>query len=710
MNKKLATALKVILVLALLIVAVVMITMLLAPKEDNEIKFSTLIDEIKSDKIEQVIYYSGNQIRIMYKNNSVVTDPKQFPKKFDKYAYGPGYTEYSRLMAELQTDANYGAEGGFTFIWGHNDYTDKTGWISSLIPILAIVGTAVLMFFIYRQSMGSNSKAMSFGKTKARLNSNIKVRFSDVAGAEEEKEELAEIVEFLKNPKKFEDVGARIPKGVLLVGPPGTGKTLFAKAVAGEANVPFFSISGSDFVEMFVGTGAARVRDLFDQAKHNMPCIIFIDEIDAVGRQRGAGLGGGHDEREQTLNQLLVQMDGFEKNDGIIIMAATNRADILDPALLRPGRFDRQIYVNIPDVIGREEIFKVHSRNKPLAPDVSFKILARMTAGFSGADIENLLNEASILAARAGRKVIIMEDVLEGINKVIAGPQKRSRKVTESDKRITAYHEAGHAIIAKLLPGCDEVQEVSIIPRGMAAGYTLTRPVTDDDHVTKSKLNDTITMMLGGRVAEEIVIHDVSTGASNDIERASEISRKMVTEWGMSEALGTIFLGGAHEVFLGKDYGQASGYSEAIQGSVDTEVKKILDDNYKRAKEILQSNRTILDNMVKVLFEKETIYTAEVDMLFEGKSAEEVCKYIDERVAKNESLRMEAIEKSEAEEKKSASEQAKELKEMLDRMNAISDSAKSEVKNTDSAKSEIKNTDSEVKNVPEDNEKKTDKK
>lgn len=710
MNKKLATALKVILVLALLIVAIVMITMLLAPKENNEIKFSTLIDEIKSDKIEQVIYYSGNQIRIMYKNNSVVTDAKQFPKKFDKYAYGPGYTEYSRLMAELQADPNYGAEGGFSFIWGHNDYTDKTGWISSLIPILAIVGTAVLMFFIYRQSMGSNSKAMSFGKTKARLNSNIKVRFSDVAGAEEEKEELAEIVEFLKNPKKFEDVGARIPKGVLLVGPPGTGKTLFAKAVAGEANVPFFSISGSDFVEMFVGTGAARVRDLFDQAKHNMPCIIFIDEIDAVGRQRGAGLGGGHDEREQTLNQLLVQMDGFEKNDGIIIMAATNRADILDPALLRPGRFDRQIYVNIPDVIGREEIFKVHSRNKPLAPDVSFKILARMTAGFSGADIENLLNEASILAARAGRKVIIMEDVLEGINKVIAGPQKRSRKVTESDKRITAYHEAGHAIIAKLLPGCDEVQEVSIIPRGMAAGYTLTRPVNDDDHVTKSKLNDTITMMLGGRVAEEIVIHDVSTGASNDIERASEISRKMVTEWGMSEALGTIFLGGAHEVFLGKDYGQASGYSEAIQGSVDTEVKKILDDNYKRAKDILQANRTVLDNMVKVLFEKETIYTAEVDMLFEGKSAEEVCKYIDERVAKNESLRMEAIDKMENEEKKSASEQAKELKEMLDRMNAMTDSAKSEVKNTESAKSEIKNADSEVKNTPEEDNKKTDKK
>ena len=398
--------------------------------------------------------------------------------------------------------------------------------------------------------------------------------------------------------------------------------------------MPFFSISGSDFVEMFVGTGAARVRDLFDQAKRNMPCIVFIDEIDAVGRQRGAGLGGGHDEREQTLNQLLVQMDGFEKNEGIIVMAATNRADILDPALLRPGRFDRQIYVSLPDVKGREAIFKVHSRNKPLAPDVSFKILARMTSGFSGADIENLLNEAAILAARAGRKVIVMVDLLEGINKVIAGPQKKSRVVTETDKRITAYHESGHAIVAKLLPGCDEVQEVSIIPRGMAAGYTLTRPETDDSHVTRSKLHDTIAMMLGGRAAEEIVIHDISTGASNDIQRATQLARSMVTEWGMSEAIGNIYLGGDKEVFLGKDFGATHTYSEELGGVIDVEIRKIIDGAYDRALTILREHRTILDNMVKVLYAKQTIYTDEVNMLFDGKSAEEVIADIDDRASK----------------------------------------------------------------------------
>ena len=495
----------------------------------------------------------------------------------------------------------------------------------------------IVLFIIFRQSAGANKQAMNFGKTKARVNMNVPVRFSDVAGAEEEKEELKEIVDFLKNPQKFSALGARIPKGVLLVGPPGTGKTLFAKAVAGESNVPFFSISGSDFVEMFVGTGAARVRDLFDQAKRNMPCIVFIDEIDAVGRQRGTGLGGGHDEREQTLNQLLVQMDGFEKNDGIIIMAATNRADILDPALLRPGRFDRQIYVNIPDVKGREAILKVHSRNKPLAPDVSFKILARMTSGFSGADLENLLNEAAILAARANRKVIVMEDILEGINKVIAGPQKKSRVVTDSDKRITAYHESGHAIIAKVLENCDEVQEVSIIPRGQAAGYTLTRPETDDSHITKGKLIDMITMMLGGRAAEEIVIHDISTGASNDIQRASTIARKMVTEWGMSKAVGNMYLGGDKEVFLGRDYGTTHSYSEQLGGVIDDEIKTILDKCYARALELLNKYRSVMDNMVKVLFAKDTIYTDEVEMLFEGRSAEEVIKAIDERQAKKDS-------------------------------------------------------------------------
>ena len=371
-----------------------------------------------------------------------------------------------------------------------------------------------------------------------------------------------------------------------------------------------------------------------------MPCIVFIDEIDAVGRQRGAGLGGGNDEREQTLNQLLVHMDGFEKNDGIIVIAATNRADVLDPALLRPGRFDRQIYVNVPDVKGREAILKVHSKNKPLSPDVSFKILARMTSGFSGADIENLLNEASILAARQNRRVIIMEDVLEGINKIIAGPQKKSRLITATDKRITAYHEAGHAIIARVLPNCDEVQEVSIIPRGMAAGYTLTRPSTDDSHVTKAKLNDMITMMLGGRAAEEIVIHDISTGASNDIQRASGIARKMVTEWGMSEKVGNIFLGGnSEEVFLGRDYGQHVVLSDKMVGVVDDEIKMLLDNGYKRALQILKDNRVLLDSMVKVLFEKETIYTDEVDMLFDGIDADDIIKSIDEKMAKREALR-----------------------------------------------------------------------
>lgn len=516
----------------------------------------------------------------------------------------------------------------------YNDPSSGSVLSSILVPILLYAVLAIVFIIILRKSMGANSQAMNFGKTTANQVRDIKVRFNDVAGAEEEKQELQEIVDFLKYPKKYTDIGARIPRGVLLVGPPGTGKTLFAKAVAGEANVPFFSISGSDFVEMFVGVGASRVRDLFDQAKKNMPCIIFIDEIDAVGRQRGAGLGGGNDEREQTLNQLLVQMDGFEQNDGIIIMAATNRADILDPALMRPGRFDRQIYVSAPDVKGREAIFKVHARNKPLAPDVSFKILARMTSGFTGADIENLLNEASILAVRSNRKVIVMEDILEGINKVIAGPQKKSRIVTETDKRITAYHEGGHAIVAKVLPNCDEVQEVSIIPRGMAAGYTLTRPETDDSHITKNKLLDTITMMLGGRAAEQIIIHDVSTGASNDIERASGIARKMVTEWGMSEKIGNMFLGGGHEVFVGKDYATQRDNSEEMSNLIDSEVKRILDECYAKALKILEEKRSVLDNMVKILFEKDTIYTDEVEMLFDGASTESIIEFIDKRNGK----------------------------------------------------------------------------
>lgn len=447
---------------------------------------------------------------------------------------------------------------------------------SILVPLILYAALFGIFMVVLRKSAGAQGQALNFGKTKANQVRDIKVRFNDVAGAEEEKQELQEIVDFLKHPKKYTDIGARIPRGVLLVGPPGTGKTLFAKAVAGEANVPFFSISGSDFVEMFVGVGASRVRDLFEQAQKNMPCIIFIDEIDAVGRQRGAGLGGGNDEREQTLNQLLVQMDGFEASSSIIVMAATNRADILDPALMRPGRFDRQIYVNVPDVKGREEIFKVHSRNKPLASDINFKSLARLTPGFTGADIENILNESAILAARADRKIITMKDISEAVNKVMAGPAKKSRLITESDKRITAYHESGHAIVAKLMKHCDDVHEVSIIPRGMAAGYTITLPENDDNHMTKGKLLDDIAMMLGGRAAEEIVIQDISTGASNDIQRATQLARKMVTEWGMSDSIGNMYLGSSEEVFLGRDYQSHLNYSEEVAAKIDEEVKTIM--------------------------------------------------------------------------------------------------------------------------------------
>ena len=438
-------------------------------------------------------------------------------------------------------------------------------------------------------------------------------------------------MEFLKDPKKFAELGARIPKGVWLVGPPGTGKTLFAKAVAGEANVPFFSISGSDFVEMFVGVGASRVRDLFSMAKKSMPCIVFIDEIDAVGRHRGAGLGGGNDEREQTLNQLLVQMDGFDANEGIIIIAATNRADILDPALLRPGRFDRQIYVNIPDVRGREAILKVHARNKPLAKDVNFKVIARITAGFSGADLANLLNEAAILAARADRKFITNVDLYEAINKVVIGPQKKSRVVTESDKRITAYHEAGHAILARLLPGCDPVQEVSIIPRGMAAGYTMTRPDNDSNHIEKSKLLDDIAMTLGGRVAEELIIKDISAGASNDISVITQRARKMVTEWGMSDVVGPVNYGGGDQVFIGKDMQTRATYSEELAKVIDEEVQKIIKNAHEKATKLLTENKSKLDNMARLLIERETIYQDEVDMIMEGKSATEIMKIMEEK-------------------------------------------------------------------------------
>lgn len=603
--------------LVLAVLLVVLLIRFLPSGKGKEVGYvgeGGLVELVKEGKVSDIYVNGSYKVYVRFMGSEI--PEKKFPSAYDAFCYVPD-RNLDALMDAIS------ASGVAAPKITYNDPNRYAMLISVGIPILGTILALVVLYIIMKRNSARDNQALSFGKTKARVNANVKVRFSDVAGAEEEKEELQEIVEFLKNPKKFTEMGARIPKGVLLVGPPGTGKTLFAKAVAGEANVPFFNISGSDFVEMFVGVGASRVRDLFDQAKRNMPCIVFIDEIDAVGRQRGAGLGGGNDEREQTLNQLLVQMDGFEKNEGIIIMAATNRPDILDQALLRPGRFDRQIYVHIPDVKGREAIFRVHSRNKPLAPDIDFKALARLTGGFSGADIENLLNEAAILAARNNRTAIIMDDINEAINKVIAGPQKKSRVVTETDKRITAYHESGHAIVAKLLKHCDAVHEVSIIARGQAAGYTITLPENDNNHVTKNKLLDTITMMLGGRAAEEIVIQDVSTGASNDIERATGVAKRMVTEWGMSE-LGTMFLGADKEVFLGRDYGTSHSYSEEMASKIDGQVQKIISACYDRAKQILLDNRAILDTMVRLLYAKNTIFEDEVNMIFEGKTYQEI--------------------------------------------------------------------------------------
>ena len=510
-------------------------------------------------------------------------------------------------------------------------------WWSTVLTIGSLVVVCVVFFLIIRSTMGGAGKITSFARSKASVSTNIRVRFTDVAGAEEEKVELAEIVEFLRQPKKFSDLGARIPKGVLLVGPPGTGKTLFAKAVAGEAGVPFFSVSGSDFVEMYVGVGASRVRDLFDMAKKNQPCIIFIDEIDAVGRHRGAGLGGGNDEREQTLNQILVQMDGFESNEGIIIMAATNRADILDPALMRPGRFDRQIYVHLPDVKGREQILKVHARNKPLAPEVNFKTIARITAGFSGADLANLLNEAAILAARANKKFISNAELFEGVDKVVMGPAKKSRVVTESDKRLTAFHESGHCILAKLCENCDPVHEVTIIPRGNAGGYTMTLPETDRAYHSRKYLLDDICMTLGGRVAEELVIKDISSGAMGDIKMATKYARAMVTEFGMSDKLGLVsYNDDSQPMFIGRDMAMHSTYSDETAKMIDEEVRSIINTQLERARKLLIEHKSVLDNMARVLIERETIYTEEVDMLMDGKSYTEVIEYMDEQDKKKE--------------------------------------------------------------------------
>lgn len=497
-------------------------------------------------------------------------------------------------------------------------------WISFLptILIIGVIFFGLFMFTQQAQNSGGNRGVMNFGKSKAKM-ANLdgkKVTFKDVAGADEEKGELEEIVDFLRQPKRYIEMGARIPKGVLLVGPPGTGKTLLAKAIAGEAGVPFFSISGSDFVEMFVGVGASRVRDLFEQAKKNAPCIIFIDEIDAVGRQRGAGLGGGHDEREQTLNQLLVEMDGFGVNEGIIMIAATNRPDILDPALLRPGRFDRRILVGAPDVKGREEVLKVHTRNKHLSEDVDLKVLAKMTPGFSGADLENLTNEAALLAVRGGKSSIDMADIEEAITRVIAGPEKKSRVVSEYDRRITAVHESGHAVVSNVLEYADPVHEISIIQRGMAAGYTMNLPEEDRTHTSKKQLKDKMVELLGGRVAEKLVIGDISAGAKNDIDRASHIARSMVMEYGMSDVIGPISFGNSDggEVFLGRDIGKSSNISEETSAKIDEEIKKLIDEAYNRAESILKENISKLNAVTDVLLQKEKIDGDEFREIFKN--------------------------------------------------------------------------------------------
>ncbi len=533
--------------------------------------------------------------------------------------------------------------------------SSTVNFFNILYPILWFVVLGILVFMVIRSIRNVNSRGTEFTKNRARVAAS-KVKFDRVAGADEEKAELEEIIQFLKDPEKFTKIGARIPKGVLLVGPPGTGKTLLAKAVAGEANVPFFTISGSDFMELYVGVGASRVRDLFENAKRAKPCIVFIDEIDAVGRQRGTGLGGGNDEREQTLNQLLVQMDGFEQNEGIIVMAATNRADILDPALTRPGRFDRQIYISSPDVRGREEILRVHAEGKPLAKDVKLKEIARVTSGFTGADLENLLNEAAILAARRNRVTIGMEDINNAITKVTMGPQKRSRVVSEKDKRITAYHESGHAIVERCVKNANPVHEVSIIQRGGAAGYTISRPENDESHMTKQKLLDTITVYLGGRASEEVFLDDITAGASSDISQATKIARHMVTEFGMSSALGLVSHSESSEPFIGRDYQTRATYSEVEAAKIDEEVKAIIDKCFADAKAILSKHKKQIETMVDVLLEKETIYSDEVDMIMKGSTKEEVVEFIESRLK---------AKKAEDDKQKEEEERARKLAEEM---------------------------------------------
>jgi cell division protease FtsH len=524
-----------------------------------------------------------------------------------------------------------------------------TTMFSSILPMVLLIG---VWFFLMQQTQGGGGRVMSFGKSRARMTGSdkMKVNFSDVAGADEAKQELEEVVEFLKHPKKFNDLGARIPKGVLLFGPPGTGKTLLARAVAGEAGVPFFTISGSDFVEMFVGVGASRVRDLFEQAKKNAPCIVFIDEIDAVGRQRGAGVGGGHDEREQTLNQLLVEMDGFAANEGIIIIAATNRPDILDPALLRPGRFDRQIVVDKPDVKGRMAILKVHTKGKPVATDADLDVLARRTPGFTGADLSNLVNEAALLSARRNRKKIGMPELEESIERVMAGPERKSKVISDREKRLTAYHEGGHTLVGMLLPNADPVHKVTIIPRGRAGGYTLMLPKEDRSYATRGELMDKLKTLLAGRVAEEVVLKEISTGAQSDIQRASQIVRSMITQYGMSDVLGPISFGEGqdHQVFLGRDFNNQRNYSEEVACEIDKEVRKYIEDAYEECRTILTENVDKLHLLAKNLMERETLEAAELEELMTKGYITDKAEESGEEEKKDDAVVMQPVENPEA--------------------------------------------------------------
>jgi len=573
----------------------------------REIKFSEFVQYVKDGKVSDVTFKADNLI---------VGSFKEATPDGRKYFETVGDTENAKVFEILEKNN----------IIPNYERAEKTPiWQQVLISWFPMLLLFVFFFLFMRQIQVGGGKAMSFGKSKARLltESNNRVTFKDVAGAEEAKQELEEIIAFLKDPKKFTRLGGRIPKGVLLMGPPGTGKTLLAKAIAGEAGVPFFSISGSDFVEMFVGVGASRVRDLFEQGKKHAPCIIFIDEIDAVGRHRGAGLGGGHDEREQTLNQLLVEMDGFESNEGVILIAATNRPDVLDPALLRPGRFDRRVVVSAPDVKGREAILKVHTRKTPLSADVNLQVIARGTPGFSGADLENLVNEAALLAARVNKKFLEMIDFEQAKDKVLMGVERKSMVLTENEKRTTAYHEAGHTLVGKFMPGTDPIHKVTIIPRGMALGVTQTLPNEDRVNLDRDKAENNIAFLMGGRVAEELVLKQKTTGAGNDIERATELARIMVCEWGMSDVLGPITFGKKEEaIFLGREIAQHRDYSEQTAQTIDREVRDIVERNYKRAREILTSKLQILHDLAKALLEFETLDGAEVERIVNGLKVE----------------------------------------------------------------------------------------